>query len=591
MSIDNDQAFIEEIQRDFLEETTFLLEQCEESYLKLEKPENRAEELGKIFRLAHSMKGAGASVGFLDLSAFAHVVEDCLTILRVTPELVSSDIISLLLRSGDAFKIRVKMLKEKSTEPWDVRALTEEVKAATLALGGAGIATKEAPAPLVTPVTPSSAPAAAVTPVAASSASPAPAAPPADDHAAPASGGAQSSAPRPGQKQSSSVKVDTDRIDAVLDMVGELVVLKSQLTTETEAYRSNLRLNGLVSLIEKSIRDLQDKALGMRMTPLKSLFLKTQRVVRDLSVKLNKPVDFQMQGEDTEIDRTMVELLGDPLMHIARNALDHGIEKADRRQQAGKPPAGKITLIAQQMGGRVVVKISDDGGGIDREKILKKALEKGLVPQDRTPESISDQEVYQLIFAPGFSTAETVSDVSGRGVGMDVVKTNVEKLKGTIEIKTRLGQGSTFEISLPLTTSITDGMQVQAAGQPFILPLDGIRELVDFNESATTQMHDGNEVLNVRGKLLPIIDLDMALGYASERVSGAEKTIVVVEGNRGIRAIRVDAVLGQVQVVLKTLGDYFSASRGIAGAAIMGDGKVALVLDIDNIESKESRAA
>lgn len=582
MSADTDLAFTEELQKDFLEETTFLLDQCEESYLKLDAEDSRAEELGKIFRLAHSMKGAGACVGFLDLSGFAHIVEDCLSMLRVHTELVSPEVITLLLKAGDAFKVRVKMLKEKSAAAWDISALSAEVKAMTEQL----IAQINASSPV---------------PVMATGKSQLAETPPAVKASAIEIPLAERANPGPSSNrpQSGSVKVDTDRIDAVLDCVGELVVLKSQLMNETQEYSHNLKLNALVSLMEKSIRDLQDKALGMRMTPLKSLFLKTQRIVRDLSVKLGKPVEFEMIGEDTEIDRTMVELLSDPLMHIARNALDHGIEKAESRAEKGKNARGSIRLSAQQQGGRIVVKITDDGAGIDRQRIFNKALEKGLVPSGTNIDSVEQQRIYQFIFAPGFSTAEFVSDVSGRGVGMDVVKTNIEKLRGTVEIETHPGRGTSFVISIPLTTSITDGMQVVSSGQHYILPLDGISELVDFKSEATTEMHTGGEVLNVRGKLMPLFDLERILGgvsdsppiYASGLADDQNTTIVVVESAKGPRALRVGAVIGQVQVVLKTLGDYFPASRGIAGAAILGDGKVALVLDIDNLKMETEKSA
>lgn len=391
-----------------------------------------------------------------------------------------------------------------------------------------------------------------------------------------------SSQSRPGQRSSASVKIDTERIDAVLGVVGELVVLKSQLMNETQAYTSNLKLNAIVSLIEKSIRDLQDKALGMRMTPLKSLFIKTQRIARDLSVKLGKPVEFEMSGEETEIDRTMVELLGDPLMHLVRNALDHGIERPEQRAAAGKIGKGVIRLSAQQAGSRVIVKISDDGAGINEEKIIRKAMEKNLVPSTQDPHRLEPQQIYQLIFAPGFSTAEVVSDVSGRGVGMDVVKSNIDKLKGTIHIESQKGLGTTFIISVPLTTSITEGMQIQCAGQRYVLPLDGIRELIDFNGAAITINNTDREIFNARGSLLPVIDLDKV--FHTQASSSQTKTIIVVETNKGRIALKVEAVLGQVQVVLKAMGEFFSSAPGIAGAAILGDGKIALVLDVDSLE-------
>ncbi len=577
--------FFEELQKEFLDETGYLLELCEEAYLNLEKPEHRREELNKIFRLAHSMKTTGAALGLMDISHFTHRIEDCVMILRVNPDMVNSEIISLFLKTGDALKHRIKMLKEKSTEPWDVAELENEVKAIVSELAREYSTQNQQPkstqAPLGNPVNTSVKPKTSE----------------GKDFSKEKKSNGQN-----GKPQQTSVKVDTERIDSVLDMVGELVVLKSQLKNEASGSHSTPKMNDLVSLLDKSIRELQDKALGMRMTPLKTLFLKTQRVVRDLSVKLSKPMDFVMMGEETEIDRNMVELLGDPLMHIVRNALDHGIEPADKRKALGKPEKGTITLHAQQVGGRVIVKVIDDGGGISRENIVKKAKEVGLTSGGKPPDALSEQEVLQLIFAPGFSTAKYVSDVSGRGVGLDVVKTNIEQLKGNIEIKTEIGKGTSFIISVPLTTSISDGMQVTCEGQSFILPLDRIRELMDIKNETTTKLDEGQEVLNIRGKILPVLNLAKSLKKILE-YSGANRenqnnnsenpnTLVIVESStNGLVAIRVQAVIGQVQVVLKPLGEYFLACKEVAGAAILGDGKVALVLDIDNLKTGESQAA
>ncbi|MEK6772796.1 MAG: chemotaxis protein CheA [Bdellovibrionota bacterium] len=593
MSTDSPQLagsdFFEEFQKEFLDEASYLLELCEESYLNLERPENRRDELSKIFRLAHSIKATGAAVGFLDISRFTHSIEDCVTILRANPDLVNSEIISLFLRIGDALKYRIKMLKEKSTEAWDVTELENEIKAIAAELAQDHTQTQIHPVKSnqVTQV---------LHPVNGSS----PIMP------KPSEGKELPKEKKPNgqntKSQQTSVKVDTERIDSVLDMVGELVVLKSQLKNEANGSHSTPKMNDLVSLLDKSIRELQDKALGMRMTPLKTLFLKTQRVVRDLSVKLNKPMEFVMTGEETELDRNMVELLGDPLMHIVRNALDHGIEPVDKRKTLGKSEKGTLTLQAQQVGGRVIVKVIDDGGGISRENIIKKAKEVGLTSGGKTPDAMSEQEVLQLIFAPGFSTATCVSDVSGRGVGLDVVKTNIDQLKGNIEIKTEMGKGTSFIISVPLTTSISDGMQVTCEGQAFILPLDRIRELMDIKNETTTKLDEGQEVLNIRGKILPVLNLAKSLKKILDYTRTSQEkqnnnseisnTIVVVESStNGLVAIRVQAVVGQVQVVLKPLGEYFLACKEVAGAAILGDGKVALVLDIDNLKTGESQAA
>jgi two-component system chemotaxis sensor kinase CheA len=561
--------FMAELQGDFLNEVTFQLEQCEESYLKLEDPAVRAEELGKIFRLAHSLKGTGAAVGFDDLAQFAHKVEDCLTLLRKDPSLVDTGVISLLLRCGDAFKVRIEQLKKRDPSPWNPEALAEEVRAMISKLSpsesdedaawkkmaqSTELEVKKRELELVS-----------------AEAAPAP--------AVPVSG----AVPGGAAAVATVVKIDAERVDSVLNLVGELVVLKSQLINRAERAEGFANDQGflqLVGLIDKAVRELQDRTLSMRLTPLKSLFLKTQRVVRDLSVKLAKPVDFVMEGEDTEIDRSMVEALSDPLMHLARNALDHGIESASTRESGGKSGRGTIRLKAAYRGGRILIELSDDGGGLNTARIGSKAVEKGVVSASAL-QSMDESQIQQLIFAPGFSTAEQVTDVSGRGVGMDVVRTQVEKLKGHIELESRLGEGTLVRISVPLTTSILDGMVVSVSGRTFILPMESILELVDLVPSSLVPVFGGGEagvVWHHRGRVHPVIDLRKRFGDGRVDVSPTARVALVDSGGRQV-ALVVDSLLGQSQVVLKPLDASVRSCRGISGAAILGDGRVALVID------------
>jgi two-component system chemotaxis sensor kinase CheA len=592
-----DDDFIIELQKGFLEEVSFLLEQCEESYLKLDKVECRVEELGKIFRLAHSMKGTGAAVGFHDLAAFAHVVEDCLSLLRTYPELVDISVVSLLLRAGDAFKDRIAALKQNDATPWKIEELKAEVKAQIAEFERRVGAPTKAPV-ILTPepllknelVQPRlteaeedelkwkemAAVAASTLPANEVAAPPAQAKEPLLNQAPAIEAKTQ---PAKIQKENGSIKIDTDRVENVLNLVGELVVIKSQLITQCAEHGNDLKLGTIVSLMDKTIRELQDKTLSMRMTPLKSLFLKTQRLIRDLSVKLNKPIDFQMSGEDTEIDRTMVELLGDPLMHMARNSLDHGIENPEIRKSKNKAEKGSIFLTAKQTAGKVVIEIKDDGAGLNRPKIFKKAQEKGLISPDVSITSFTDKQMFQLIFAPGFSSADQVSDLSGRGVGMDVVKTNIEKLKGVIDIETKEGQGATLIITIPLTTSITDGMISSVSGELYILPMDSIRELVKLDPKTLIDMNRGQKVFNHRGKSIPVIDLAALLSRGQETVPDEGHMLALVETRERIIGLQLGQVLGQTQVVLKPLGDKFEAVKGVSGAAILGDGRVGLVLD------------
>lgn len=662
MSFFDDAKIMEQLKKDFVDEITFMLESCEESYLKLEQPELRAEEIDKIFRLAHSIKGSGAALGFTDLATFAHLVEDCLSLLRDNISLIESDIISLLLKTSDALKEKIENIKTNDERPWIVDDLREELKVVihhieqetgvvkvktppTAEQEAALEAAAQAPydpfaneaipdptppvqeaAPVVEappvaeaqseiptetpevqatltqaaelPIAPEAAPVPeasmwkdlasdtqkSLPPKPASKPAPAPvaaaAAPaqkPKDSHGAPSGG-------------SSSVKIDTDRIDSILNIVGELVVIKSQLMNEAEKYMTDLNLNGIVSLMDKTIRDLQDQTLTMRMTPLKPLFTKLHKTVRDLSIKLGKPVEFKMAGDETELDRNMVELLGDPLLHILRNSIDHGIEPPETRQQKGKPEKGNIHIAATQTGGRVVIEITDDGGGLNRAKIIEKAKKNGIIPANQDPARMSDKEINAIIFAPGFSTAEQVTDLSGRGVGMDIVRSNIERLKGTIDITSEQNIGTTIAISLPLTTSITDGMLMELQDRYFIIPMNMIHELVNPQENSSIKLHVGQDVFNHRGKFLPMIDLRELLlnqrpGLLPTSPSGTKfanpeaDVIVVVETGTRLLALRLEKIIGQVQVVLKPLGSTFDTTHGISGATILGNGKVALLLD------------
>jgi len=402
-----------------------------------------------------------------------------------------------------------------------------------------------------------------------------------------------SSANKAGQ---SAIKVDTARVDSVLDAVGELVVLKNQLVHD-EVVRSgaNLRLEAIVDQLDKAVRELYEKTLSIRMTPLKSMFVKIQRLVRDVSIALDKPVDLVLFGEETEVERTVFELLGDPMVHLVRNAMDHGVENKDIRQQKGKAPIAKVTVSAKQSGGNVIIDIVDDGGGINREKVLAKAIDRNLIPAGVDPSTIPDEQVYQYIFHAGFSTADKISDLSGRGVGLDVVKSNLDKIHGKINIMSKLGQGTTFRLTIPLSTAITDGIIVAIDGARYILPIHSIREIVRLQPKDYTDISGAGKVANIRGLLLPVLDVSDTLGSInwslhqrdeslvarrenSLSVRREESMLVVIESTMGQMAFPVDDVLGQAQVVVKPIATGHSVPE-VAGAAILGDGRTVLVLD------------
>ncbi|MGZ3768168.1 MAG: chemotaxis protein CheA [Bdellovibrio sp.] len=759
MSSDN--AFFEELQMDFLNESAFMLEQYEEYMMRLENSKDPSQDLTDIFRVAHSVKGGAAAVGLVELSKFAHVMEDLLDLLRSRPQLVSSEIISLLLKSGDELKKRIASLQQGDNSPWNTQELKTQLIEITEKLSGkkpkhssetAEIPVKSAhgeikePAPDdffsgVIPVEGSNPgsvaePALAVeedltnhellaellaqmppeerenvfdlepTVVVAGSNT---------DGIANGNGSAgasvngtaidagiakvivaesQSQTQSQSQSQSESesangdysivpiardtvngpidngnanargnshgndisnsnsngngnghsqtaasdyvsqkaissfekeernntaavitgdhagngnnnnkpasktlnsiIKVDTGRVDSVLDAVGELVVLKNQLVHD-ETVRSgvDLRLQGMVDQLDKAVRELYEKTLSIRMTPLKSMFIKIQRIVRDVSLSLDKPVDLQLIGEETEVERTVFELLGDPLVHIVRNSMDHGVEKKEVRLERGKPVNAKVIVSAKQSGGNVIIEITDDGGGINREKVLKKAIEKGFIPENVDPQSIPDDQVFQYIFQPGFSTADKISDLSGRGVGLDVVKSNLDKIHGKINIFSKLGQGTTFRLTIPLSTAITDGIIVALNGARYILPIHSIREIVRVLPKDYTNISGAGKVASIRGSLLPVIDVSKTLGcvkgldVSEETFTKNQKSLsarreetmlVIIESITGQMAFPVDDVLGQAQVVVKPISTGQEIPE-IAGAAILGDGRTVLILE------------
>jgi two-component system chemotaxis sensor kinase CheA len=316
--------------------------------------------------------------------------------------------------------------------------------------------------------------------------------------------------------------------------------------------------------------------MSLRMVPIRATFQKMNRLVRDLAMKVGKKVELLTDGEDTELDRTIVEEISDPLIHMIRNSVDHGIEKPEVRVQRGKPAHGTISLRAFHQGGNIVIEIKDDGNGLDRKRILAKAIEQGLVKSDEQP---SDRELFSLIMAAGFSTAEKVTDISGRGVGMDVVRRNIEKMRGKIEIASESGQGSTFSIFLPLTLAIIDGLLVEVGTHRYIVPTLLVRE--SFRPAATMihTLHERGEMINLRGRLHPLVRLYARLGIKPATTNAAESIVVVVEAGNEIRCLLVDKLLGKQEVVIKSLGETFRRNRYLAGAAILGDGQIGLILD------------
>jgi two-component system chemotaxis sensor kinase CheA len=374
-----------------------------------------------------------------------------------------------------------------------------------------------------------------------------------------------------------SVKVDTDKLDKLVDMIGELVITEAMVTGELEGREfQSSRLGANARQLRKITRQLQEIGLSMRMMSLKATFNKMARLVRDLARKAGKEIEFVSIGEDTELDKSVIEHISDPLVHMIRNSADHGLEPPADREAVGKPRVGTVTLKAYQKGGSICIEIKDDGRGLNRDAILKKALEKGVIEPNS---QLSDNEINHLIFAPGFSTAAQVTDVSGRGVGMDVVKRNVEALRGRIEIHTKLGQGTTFVIHLPLTLAIMDGMVVCAGEERYILPTFSVVENFKPTTGDLTDVMGSQKMVMCHGQLLPLYSLAEIMGH--ENTATIDEGIVMVVEDAGKRTgLLVDRIIGQQQTVIKKLGEGVGKISGVSGGAIMPDGQVSLIVDI-----------
>jgi len=399
-----------------------------------------------------------------------------------------------------------------------------------------------------------------------------------------AKAGAADHAPEAGKSggDSSSIRVSTEKIDELLNTVGELVITQSmlgQLGSKFEGTDAEQLRSGLQQL-ERNVRELQESVMRVRMLPISFVFSRFPRMVRDLSNRLGKDIELKMTGENTELDKTVMEKIGDPLIHLVRNSIDHGIEKPEVRVANGKSATGTVHLDAYHKGGNISIEVKDDGGGMNRDRILAKARERGLVGAN---DILTDDQIHDLIFVPGFSTAEQTTDVSGRGVGMDVVRRNVKELGGSIEVRTTMGKGSRFIITLPLTLAIVDGQSVSVGGENYIVPLTQIIESMQLKPHMVNLVAGRGEVFKFREEYLPIIRLHQLFGAKPRTSELTEGLLMVVEGDGRKVGLFVDDLLGQQQVVIKSLETNYRRVDGVSGATILGDGSVALILDIPGI--------
>lgn len=548
-----------ELLQEFVAEASQYLADAEAALLRLESNPTDADAIGTVFRGFHTIKGVSAFLGLPTVTSVAHSAESLLSRMRDGELPCSGGYASLALSSIDALKSLVSLVA-RGTTPKMTPAL-EALSERLLHPEAHGIRATAAEA--------------ALAPAQAQVQAQAQALAQAEEREEPQ--GPQVA--RAETVQESWIRVRTDRLDRLIDMVGELVIAQSMVTAD--AMQLDDTQDGLqkkVGHAAKIIRELQDLSMSLRMVPLRQTFQKVARVVRDVGQKSGRAVQFVTDGDDTEIDRNMVEVLADPLIHMARNAVDHGLEpSAGDRQQVGKSPHGNVKLVALRSGGEVVLQLSDDGRGIDPARVAAKAIERGIIG---TAEGMTEAEVLNLIFEPGFSTRDEVTDISGRGVGMDVVKRGVEALKGRIEISSKIGEGTTFSLRLPLTLAITDGMLVRVGSERYVIPSVGIRLSLRPDPQHLSTIAERGEFLRLRGELIPICRLHHLFNIAGAQEDPANGLLVVVNEGSQTAAVLVDEVLGQQQVVTKSLGGLWGPLPGIAGGAILGDGKVGLILDL-----------
>ncbi len=556
---------------DFINEAGEHIETAESALLELENHPGDGELVNKIFRGFHTIKGMAGFLNLSDIQSLAHSAENLLDLARKNQLVMAGVNSDVAFESIDALKKMLSGLKSSleagapivpfTTLP----ALLEKLKAA--AEGRMPVA---AAAPQPT--------------------SPQPAAARTEELDKKLDGMLEDTSDAPKAKAAAAsgthttedkVKVSITRLDSLINLAGELVIAQLMVAEQVNSSESfEHELARKVSHQGKIVRELQELSMAMRMVPVQGVFQKMSRLARDLTRKAEKQVDFVTTGEETELDRTVVDKIADPLVHMVRNALDHGVEKAEDRIKAGKPAVGRVELRAFHQAGNIVIELQDDGKGLDKDRILKKAVEQGLVEPGQ---ELSEEEAFKLIFHPGLSTAEKITSISGRGVGMDVVKKNIESLRGRVDISSAKGKGTTFTIRLPLTLAVIDGQVVRIGDSRYIIPINAIvRSLRPTREQISTVQSRGEMVLE-RGELIPLVRLYKLLGAVPSTEEATEALIVVVEEDGRKCCLMVDDLLAQQQVVIKSLGEALGRVRGVSGGAIMGDGRVTLILDVPGL--------
>ncbi|OFZ55310.1 MAG: hypothetical protein A2428_04150 [Bdellovibrionales bacterium RIFOXYC1_FULL_54_43] len=612
--------FERELKVGYLDEAMQLLTDAEQCFLNLETAEDDPTIIERLFRLAHNLKGSARAVGFGDIAEFTHQLESLLLKIKKKEMKIHASTVTLLLKCNDHLRMMVDSLKLDLNARIDSHELLAEIEqqlsgkiieeVPVVAVPEAAAFEAEAVEVEAEPAVPedespeifeqltsvvqeslkpfetapaeaqdapeepaiSVAAAPASTPAAAASVSPAP---------SPSSNGTV--VPMPAG-QDESIRVSLRRLERLMNNVGELVILQAVLNQQKYQVESVL-VQKTIDQLAKITKDIQDISMSLRMVPLKQTFQKMQRIVRDTSMALNKDVRLELVGEETELDKTVLEQIGDPLVHLVRNAVDHGLESTEERLAAGKSAQGIVRLRAYHQGSNIAIEVRDDGHGLDAKKLTDKAIERGLLKPGTL---LTDDQAHQLIFASGFSTKAQITDISGRGVGMDVVKSNVTALQGEIEVETEKGKGTCFRILLPLTLSIIDGMVVRSGEERYVVPIAQVYESVQPTKDDVHFVTGIGEVLSLRGDNLPLYRLGAVLGRKAAQGARtvSESIAIVIRSGKHPFSVLVDDIIGHQQVVIKRLGNEVQHLKGISGGAILGDGRAALILDFNELVSR-----
>ncbi len=573
-----------EMVQKFVEETSDLVDTAEHSMLELEKDPASPGSIEEAFRAIHTVKGNAGFFGFAMLEKMCMGIEGILDTLRTGARAPDAQIINLLLQSIDGLNVTLKKVDSGEIKPGELaeggvdaeEAVASKEEGDYKPLGDMlvemGIATQDAVDQAL------------------------------DvqrmrlgeiliDQGAAKEEEIQQALQKQGKAEPEKkdqfanyrikrrdIRVDTERLDKLFDLMGELITAEAMVINNPELEPYDLpSFERSANYLSKISREMQEITMAMRMIPLEGLFSKMRRLVRDLSKKFEKPVNLEISGEDTEMDRTVMEEISDPLVHIIRNALDHGIESAEKRRAAGKPEIGTVQLSAGYEGNEIWITVADDGGGLKREALLKRSVDRGLIQGN--PEDMKDEDVWKLIFEPGFSTAEKVSEISGRGVGMDVVKKNIEKLRGKIDIQSVEGAGSTFILKIPLTLAIIDGITFTVGPQLYSLPITDVIQFHKAAEVEITQTNTENIVINLRNEVIPVVKLYEFFNIHTSKQRVEEGIVIVAQARDRKLAILVDEIIGYRQIVIKSLPAYMKDIRALSGCSIMSDGKVSLIVD------------